>query len=73
DSREFIRSFQTDSQLKRVSVSHQDLSLHQRVTAQLRSALHDVHQIFIVWPVRDRLTLLQHDREIRRERTLRDM
>ncbi|XP_050980492.1 uncharacterized protein LOC127174207 isoform X1 [Labeo rohita] len=73
DSRDFIRSFQTDSQLKRVSVSHQDLSLYQRVTALLRSALHDVHQIFIVWPVRDRLTLLQHDREIRRERTLRDM
>ncbi|XP_058650066.1 uncharacterized protein LOC131551271 isoform X1 [Onychostoma macrolepis] len=73
DSRDFIRSFQMDSQLKRVSVSHQDLSLHQRVTAQLRSALHDVHQIFTVWPVRDRLTLLQQDREIRRERTLRDM
>ncbi|KAK2876018.1 hypothetical protein Q8A67_020114 [Cirrhinus molitorella] len=73
DSRDFIRSFQTDSQLKRVSVSQQDLSLYQRVTAQLRLALHDVHQIFIVWPVRDRLTLLQHDRDIRRERTLRDM
>ncbi len=41
--------------------------------SQLRSALHDVHQIFTVWPVRDRLTLLQQDREIRRERTLRDM
>uniref|UniRef100_A0A8C1TUK6 Centriolar coiled-coil protein of 110 kDa-like n=1 Tax=Cyprinus carpio TaxID=7962 RepID=A0A8C1TUK6_CYPCA len=73
DSRDFICSFQTDSQLKRVSVSHQDLSLYQRVTAQLRSALHDVHQIFTVWPVRDRLRLLQQDREIRRERTLREM
>ncbi|XP_016376737.1 uncharacterized protein LOC107715191 [Sinocyclocheilus rhinocerous] len=73
DSRDLIRSFQTDSQLKRVSVSHQDLSLYQRVTAQLRSALHDVHQIFTVWPVRDRLSLLQQDREIRRERTLREM
>uniref|UniRef100_A0A8C1APE8 Centriolar coiled-coil protein of 110 kDa-like n=1 Tax=Cyprinus carpio carpio TaxID=630221 RepID=A0A8C1APE8_CYPCA len=73
DSRDFICSFQKDSQLKRVSVSHQDLSLYQRVTAQLRSALHDVHQIFTVWPVRDRLRLLQQDREIRRERTLREM
>ncbi|XP_043087179.1 uncharacterized protein LOC122333562 [Puntigrus tetrazona] len=73
DSRDFIRSFQTDSQLRRVSVSHQDLSLYQRVTAQLRSALHDVHQIFTVWPVRDRMSLLRQDREIRRERTLRDM
>ncbi|XP_067226035.1 centriolar coiled-coil protein of 110 kDa isoform X3 [Chanodichthys erythropterus] len=73
DSRAFIRSFQTDSQQKRASVSHQDLTLQQRVTAQLRAALHDVHQIFFVWPLRDRLRLLQQDREIRRERTLREM
>ncbi|XP_067286272.1 centriolar coiled-coil protein of 110 kDa [Pseudorasbora parva] len=73
DSRVFIRSIHTDSQLKRVSVSHQDLTLQQRVTAQLRSALHDIHQIFFVWPLRDRLNLLQQDRERRRERTLREM
>ncbi|XP_052467994.1 uncharacterized protein LOC128025563 [Carassius gibelio] len=72
DSRDLIRSLQKDSSLKRVSVSHQDLSLYQRVTAQLRSALHEVHQIFTVWPVRDRLSLLQQEREIRRERTLRE-
>ncbi|XP_059387459.1 uncharacterized protein LOC132121741 isoform X2 [Carassius carassius] len=72
DSRDLIRSFQTDSSLRRVSISHQDLSLYQRVTAQLRSALHDVHQIFTVWPVRDRLSILQQEREIRRERALRE-
>ncbi|XP_077086946.1 uncharacterized protein LOC143738772 isoform X2 [Siphateles boraxobius] len=60
-------------QLKTVSVSHQDLTLQQRVTAQLRSALHDVHQIFFMWPLRDRLHLMQQDRERRRERTLREM
>ncbi|XP_067226036.1 centriolar coiled-coil protein of 110 kDa isoform X4 [Chanodichthys erythropterus] len=46
---------------------------HLRKTVQLRAALHDVHQIFFVWPLRDRLRLLQQDREIRRERTLREM
>ncbi|XP_051771029.1 centriolar coiled-coil protein of 110 kDa isoform X3 [Ctenopharyngodon idella] len=73
DSRAFIRSFQTDSQQRRASVSHQDLTLQQRVTAQLQAALHNIHQIFFVWPLRDRLRLLQQDREIRRERTLREM
>ncbi|KAK7122191.1 hypothetical protein R3I94_019344 [Phoxinus phoxinus] len=67
DSRAFIR------QLRTVSVSHQDLTLQQRVTAQLRSALDDVHQIFFMWPLRDRLQLMQQDRERRRERTLREM
>ncbi|XP_039507080.1 uncharacterized protein LOC120462526 isoform X2 [Pimephales promelas] len=67
DSRAFIH------QLKTVSVSHQDLTLQQRVTAQLRSALQDVHQIFFIWPLRDRLHLMQQDRERRRERTLREM
>ncbi|XP_051523865.1 centriolar coiled-coil protein of 110 kDa [Myxocyprinus asiaticus] len=73
DSREFIRSFQTESQLKRVSVSHQDLTLQHRLTAQLRAALHDVHKIFFVWPLKNRLQLLQQDREIRKERRLREM
>ncbi|XP_051958214.1 centriolar coiled-coil protein of 110 kDa isoform X2 [Xyrauchen texanus] len=73
DSREFIRSFQTESQLKRVSVSHQDLTLQHRLTAQLRAALHDVHQIFFVWPLTNRLQLLQQDREIRKERRLREV
>ncbi|XP_056099374.1 centriolar coiled-coil protein of 110 kDa [Rhinichthys klamathensis goyatoka] len=67
DSRAFIH------QLKTISVSHQDLTLQQRVTAQLRSALQDVHQIFFIWPLRDRLHLMQQDRERRRERTLREM
>nr|XP_055031717.1 centriolar coiled-coil protein of 110 kDa isoform X3 [Misgurnus anguillicaudatus] len=73
DTREFIQSFQNDPQLKRVSISYQDLSLQHRVTAQLRAALHDIHQIFFVWPMKHRLQLLQKDREIHTERTIREM
>ncbi|KAA0724835.1 Centriolar coiled-coil protein of 110 kDa [Triplophysa tibetana] len=64
DSREFLRPFQSHSHLKRISISSQDLSLLQGVTAQLRAALHDIHQIFFVWPVKDKLHLLQQHREM---------
>ncbi|XP_065128385.1 uncharacterized protein [Paramisgurnus dabryanus] len=73
DTREFIQSFQNDPQLKRVSISYQDLSLQHRVTAQLRAALHDIHQIFFVWPMKQKLHLLQKDREIHTERTIREL
>ncbi|XP_066520654.1 uncharacterized protein [Hoplias malabaricus] len=72
DSREVIRSFQADTQQRRASFTLQDLSLQHRVRAQLRAALCNVHEIFFVWPVRNRLALLQQDRELCTERRLRD-
>ncbi|XP_008284812.1 centriolar coiled-coil protein of 110 kDa [Stegastes partitus] len=73
DTQEFIRSFQTEGPQKRGSYSAQDLSLQERVRAQLRAALYDVHDIFFEMPPGDRLGLLQQDRELRAERKLRDM
>ncbi|KAM7372002.1 hypothetical protein PAMP_009201 [Pampus punctatissimus] len=73
DTQEFIRSFQTEAPQKRGSLSAQDLSLQERVRAQLRAALYDIHEIFFEMPLEDRLTLLQQDRELRAERKLRDM
>ncbi|KAM9393073.1 centriolar coiled-coil protein of 110 kDa-like [Pholidichthys leucotaenia] len=73
DTREFIKSFQTEAQQKKVSSSAQDLSLQERVRAQLRAALYDIHDIFFDMPLGDRLALLQQDRELRAERKLRDM
>lgn len=40
---------------------------------QLRAALYDIHDIFFVLPLGDRLALLQQDRELRAERKLRGM
>ncbi|KAG9340435.1 hypothetical protein JZ751_021548 [Albula glossodonta] len=73
DTQEFIRSFQTEAPQRRGSVSAQDLSLQERVRAQLRAALFDVHDIFFEMPLGERLSLLQQDRELRLERKLREM
>ncbi|XP_051797010.1 centriolar coiled-coil protein of 110 kDa isoform X1 [Acanthochromis polyacanthus] len=73
DTQEFIRSFQTEAPQKRGNYSAQDLSLQERVRAQLRAALYDIHDIFFEMPLGDRLALLQQDRELRAERKLRDM
>ncbi|XP_068435652.1 centriolar coiled-coil protein of 110 kDa-like isoform X2 [Clinocottus analis] len=73
DTQEFIRSFQTEAPQKRSPCSAQDRSLQERVRAQLRAALYDIHDIFFEMPLWDRSALLQQDRELRAERKLRDM
>ncbi|KAK1877755.1 Centriolar coiled-coil protein of 110 kDa [Dissostichus eleginoides] len=73
DTQEFIRSFQTEAHQKKGPCSAQDRSLQERVRAQLRAALYDIHDIFFEIPLGDRLALLQQDRELRAERKLRDM
>uniref|UniRef100_A0A3B4GQ94 Centriolar coiled-coil protein 110 n=1 Tax=Pundamilia nyererei TaxID=303518 RepID=A0A3B4GQ94_9CICH len=73
DTQEFIRSFQTEALQKRSTYTAQDLALQERVRAQLRAALYDIHDIFFEMPLEDRLALLQQDRELRVERKLRDM
>uniref|UniRef100_A0A4W5PIK4 Uncharacterized protein n=1 Tax=Hucho hucho TaxID=62062 RepID=A0A4W5PIK4_9TELE len=73
DTQEFIRSFQTEAPQKRGSISAQDLSLQERVRAQLRAARYDVHDIFFEMPLEERLALLQLDREVRTEKKLREM
>uniref|UniRef100_UPI0037E7B3E7 centriolar coiled-coil protein of 110 kDa-like isoform X2 n=1 Tax=Semicossyphus pulcher TaxID=241346 RepID=UPI0037E7B3E7 len=73
DTQEFIRSFQTEAPQKRGTSSAQDRSLQERVKAQLRAALFDIHDIFFEMPLGDRLALLQQERELRAERKLRDV
>ncbi|XP_026216665.1 centriolar coiled-coil protein of 110 kDa [Anabas testudineus] len=73
DTQEFIRSFQIEASQKKCNYSAQDLSLQERVRAQLRAALYDIYDIFFEMPLGDRLALLQQDRELRAERKLRDM
>ncbi|XP_028842292.1 centriolar coiled-coil protein of 110 kDa [Denticeps clupeoides] len=73
DTQEFIRSFQTEVPQKRGSLSTQDLSLQERVRAQLRAALYDIHEIFFELSLEERFALLQQARDLRTERKLREM
>ncbi|XP_068062988.1 centriolar coiled-coil protein of 110 kDa [Anomalospiza imberbis] len=73
DTLEFIKTFQSEAPLKRGSVSAQDASLHERVMAQLRAALYDIHDIFFTMGASERMNILRHDREVRKEKMLRQM
>ncbi|NWH79347.1 CP110 protein, partial [Piaya cayana] len=73
DTMEFIKNFQSEAPLKRGSVSAQDASLHERVMAQLRAALYDIHDIFFMMEALERMNILRHDREVRKEKMLRQM
>ncbi|NWH57172.1 CP110 protein, partial [Geococcyx californianus] len=73
DTMEFIKNFQSEAPLKRGSVSAQDASLHERVMAQLRAALYDIHDIFFTMEASERMNILHHDREVRKEKMLRQM
>ncbi|NXN93468.1 CP110 protein, partial [Rhinopomastus cyanomelas] len=73
DTMEFIRNFQSEAPLKRGSVSAQDASLHERVMAQLRAALYNIHDIFFTMEASERMNILRHDREVRKEKMLRQM
>ncbi|NWV40432.1 CP110 protein, partial [Grantiella picta] len=73
DTLEFIKNFQSEAPLKKGSVSAQDASLHERVMAQLRAALYDIHDIFFTMEASERMNILRHDREVRKEKMLRQM
>ncbi|XP_051905801.1 serine/arginine repetitive matrix protein 1-like isoform X2 [Hippocampus zosterae] len=72
DTREFIHCFRTEAWQKGGLLSAQDLSLRERVGAQLHAALDDIHQIFFEIPAGDRLALLRQDRELCAEKKQRD-
>ncbi|XP_045141817.1 centriolar coiled-coil protein of 110 kDa isoform X3 [Echinops telfairi] len=73
DTMEFMRSFQSEAPLKRGIVSAQDASLQERVLAQLRAALYGIHDVFFVMDSAERMSILQHDREVQKEKMLRQM
>ncbi|NXR67819.1 CP110 protein, partial [Rhadina sibilatrix] len=73
DTLDFIKKFQSEAPLRRGSVSPQDASLHERVMAQLRAALFDIHDIFFTMEASERMNILRHDREVRKEKMLRQM
>ncbi|XP_074866485.1 centriolar coiled-coil protein of 110 kDa isoform X2 [Carettochelys insculpta] len=73
DTMEFMKNFQSEAPLKKGTFSAQDASLQERVMAQLRAALYDIHDIFFIMEVSERMCILRHDREVRKEKMLRQM
>ncbi|CAN2390480.1 ciliary basal body organization [Pristimantis euphronides] len=73
DTAEFIRAFHTEAHPSRGLVSAQDVSLQERVVAQLRAALYEIHDIFFAMDAAERMSILTHDRELRREKMLRQL
>ncbi|TRY97335.1 hypothetical protein DNTS_020618 [Danionella cerebrum] len=73
DTQEFLGSLGADAPQRRPSLSQQDRTLQERVRAQLRAALLDVHDIFFSLTLEERLMLIQQDRELQTERRLREM
>lgn len=73
DTAEFIRTFHTEVQPSRGLASAQDISLQERVVAQLRAAQYEIHDIFLAMDATERMNILAHDRELRREKMLRQM
>ncbi|XP_066498865.1 centriolar coiled-coil protein of 110 kDa-like [Hoplias malabaricus] len=73
DTQEFISSFNKEAPQKKNPLSEQDVSLQERVRAQLRAALFDIHDIFFEMTLEERLALLKQDRELCNERKLREM
>ncbi|XP_075035841.1 centriolar coiled-coil protein of 110 kDa [Mixophyes fleayi] len=73
DTADFIRTFRTEAPLSRGTVSVQDISLQERVIAQLRAALYEIHDIFFTMDATERMNILLLDRELRREKLIRQM
>ncbi|XP_068100845.1 centriolar coiled-coil protein of 110 kDa [Hyperolius riggenbachi] len=73
DTAEFIKTFHSDVPLTRGMVSAQDVSLQERVIAQLRAALYEIHDIFFTISPVERVSILAHDRELRRDKMIRQL
>ncbi|GAA6100581.1 uncharacterized protein LOC113527334 [Tachysurus ichikawai] len=73
DSRQVIRAFQAEAHKSKASITKQKLQLQQRARAQRHAAVCEVHEIFFVWPVRDRIALLQQVQKLHSERRVEKM
>uniref|UniRef100_A0A8C7E2T7 Centriolar coiled-coil protein of 110 kDa-like n=1 Tax=Naja naja TaxID=35670 RepID=A0A8C7E2T7_NAJNA len=70
---EFIKTFQSEALSKRGNLPTQDANLQERVVAQLQAALYDIHDIFFKMEASERMSILRQDREIRKEKMLRQL
>ncbi|KAM9856940.1 uncharacterized protein cp110 [Aulostomus maculatus] len=71
DTQTFLQAFQPQSTSRGEICSRQDLLLWERVTLQLRAARYEIFDIFFCLPVGERMQLISRDRELVKERALR--
>ncbi|XP_034544116.1 uncharacterized protein si:ch73-100l22.3 isoform X2 [Notolabrus celidotus] len=72
DTRQLLQALQQQSAGTGEFSSRQDLLLQERVTLQLRAARYEVNDIFFSLSAGERMQLISWDRELARERELRD-
>ncbi|CAM9310909.1 unnamed protein product, partial [Lampetra fluviatilis] len=73
DTTQLLQSVQRESRMKNGILSSQDVTLETRLNAQLRAALTDIHEIFHGAPGSMRARILHRDRELQKERRLREL
>uniref|UniRef100_A0A4W6CHU5 Centriolar coiled-coil protein 110 n=1 Tax=Lates calcarifer TaxID=8187 RepID=A0A4W6CHU5_LATCA len=71
DTQQFLHAFQQQSPGRGEFCSRQDLLLQERVNLQLRTARYEVYDIFFSLSAAERMQLISWDRELVRERELR--
>ncbi|XP_050391832.1 centriolar coiled-coil protein of 110 kDa [Patella vulgata] len=62
DTREFAFSFQSETPIKTGTFSNQDRNLLERIIAQLEAALLDIHEIFFIIPIPEKMELIHQTR-----------
>lgn len=72
DTKRFAISFQTETPIKSGNVTHQDRDLLDRIIAQLQASLLDLHEIFFVIPVWERMSIIAQSRQLQEEKRLRE-
>ncbi|XP_013409410.1 centriolar coiled-coil protein of 110 kDa-like isoform X1 [Lingula anatina] len=68
DTTDLAISIQTESPTKKMAYLNQDKNLQDRVIAQLRAGLLEIHDIFFELPVWDRMQIIAQDRQLEQER-----
>ncbi|KAM3624302.1 uncharacterized protein V6R79_021802 [Siganus canaliculatus] len=71
DSQHFLQALQQQSPGRGEFCSRQDVALQERVTLQLRAARYEVNDIFFSLSGGERMQLISWDRELAREREMR--
>ncbi|KAK3090992.1 hypothetical protein FSP39_016305 [Pinctada imbricata] len=72
DTKQFAYKFQAETPIRLGQVSNQDRYLLDRIIAQLQSALLDIHEVFFVIPVWERMSLISQSRQLWEEKRLRE-
>ncbi|XP_032817114.2 centriolar coiled-coil protein of 110 kDa [Petromyzon marinus] len=73
DTTQLLQSVQRESRMKNGILSSQDATLETRLNAQLRAALTEIHEIFHGAAGSVRARILHRDRELQKERRLREL